>query len=54
MSYLENLEKLVNYKKDSLLMGDMGDIFWAPIVVDQYHFGSGCDTVFEYLLKHSH
>ena len=29
------------------------DHFWVPIVVDRYDFGSGCDTVFECLLKHN-
>ena len=45
--------KLENYKKDSLLI-IFGGVFWTPVVVHRYHFGSGCDTVFECLLKHSH
>ena len=51
MSYLYVSLEII---KKILSWSFLGDIFWAPIVLDCYHFGSGCGTVFECLLKHCH
>ena len=38
-------------QKEILLLIIFGDIFLVPIVLDCYHFGSGCDNVMCYFVS---
>ena len=44
---LINLE-IYKTKRNSSLDHFWGTFFWVPIVLDCYHFGSGCDNVMCY------